>query len=214
MPANAPASPQSTRVPRERCGEAFVTSGSVHCLATRAVPRCSGRGDKRASGAPRWSPTCVARAATSSGLHGSSSNGDCGRSMRHELLCFTSERTSVFLNSNREWERLLYANIFEHPMRANADMVPYHDLAVAIYEQVSFEPRFEFLDLNTFATSRMGGVMIERFSSPKGARLWASRPDHKKVMRRGQLEFSAWYRGSRCLVDHEFEHPSPIEDES
>lgn len=134
--------------------------------------------------------------------------------MRHELLCSTSERTSVFLNSNREWGRLLYVNIFDYRMRADADMAPCHDLAVAMFEPVSSDPGFEFLDLKTFATSTTEGVVIERFSSPKGARLWASHPVHEKVMRRGQLEFYSWYRGPGCVVDHKYQHPSPTEDES
>jgi hypothetical protein len=132
--------------------------------------------------------------------------------VRYELLCFTLKRTSVFLNSNRELGQLLYVNIFEYRMRA--DMAAYHDLAVAMNERVSSDPRFEFLDLRTFATSTTEGVVIERLASPKGARLWASALDHQKVMRRGQHEFYAWYRGSGCLVDHEYQHPNPIEDVS
>jgi hypothetical protein len=106
----------------------------------------------------------------------------------------------------------VYINIFEYRMRSGADLEAYMKLAVEMYVLVSGDPSFEFLDIQTFATSPTEGVVIERFGSLEGARLWASNQVHQAVMQRGQREFYAWYRGSACILDHEYSHPSPIEE--
>ena len=102
----------------------------------------------------------------------------------------------------------MFINIFEYRMRSDFDAAAYQELALAMYGLVSSDERFEFLDMNDFATSPTEGVVIERFRSLEGARLWASDPDHQKAMGRGQREFYAWYRGSGCVLDHEYYHPA------
>ena len=108
----------------------------------------------------------------------------------------------------------MYVNIFEYKMRADADMSAYQELAVEMYGAVSANPQYEFLGLQTFATSPTEGVVVERFGSLEGARRWASDPHHREVQRRGQREFYAWYRGFGCVVDHEYHHPEPVEETS
>jgi hypothetical protein len=90
----------------------------------------------------------------------------------------------------------VFINIFEYRMRSNFDAAAYQDLSLAIYDLVSSNDQFEFLDMSNFATSPTEGVVIERFGSLEGARLWASNSDHQKAMGRGQREFYAWCRGS------------------
>ena len=105
----------------------------------------------------------------------------------------------------------MYINIFEYRMREDADMTEYRELTTEMYGVVSADPQFEFLGLQSFATSPTEGVVLERFGSLEGARRWASDSHHRKVQRRGQKEFYAWYRGSGCVVDHEYQHPNPVE---
>jgi hypothetical protein len=106
----------------------------------------------------------------------------------------------------------VFINIFEYRMRSDFDVAAYQDLSLAMYDLVSSDDQFEFLDMSNFATSPTEGVVIERFGSLEGARLWASNSDHQKAMGRGQREFYAWYRGSGCVLDHEYYHPAVVED--
>ena len=101
----------------------------------------------------------------------------------------------------------MFVNLFEYRMRSDFDAAAYQELSLAMYSLVSSDERFEFLEMSDFATSPTEGVVIERFGSLEGARLWASNLDHQKAMGRGQREFYAWYRGSGCVLDHEYYHP-------
>lgn len=104
----------------------------------------------------------------------------------------------------------MFVNIFEYRMRSGFDAAAYEDLSRAMYTLVSSDERFEFIDMSDFATSPTAGVVIERFGSLEGARLWASHPDHQMAMGRGQREFYAWYRSSGCVLDHEHYHPAAV----
>ena len=104
----------------------------------------------------------------------------------------------------------MFVNIFEYRMRPDADLALYEELGAQMYQRVTSDPRFTFIEMTGFPTSPTEGVVIERFATLEGARLWASDPEHKKIKRRGQREFYAWYRGTACVVDHEYDHPSPV----
>ena len=105
----------------------------------------------------------------------------------------------------------VFVNIFDYRMRPDADLALYQELGAEMYQRVTSDPRFPFIEMKGFATSPTEGVVIERFAALEGARLWASDPEHKRIKRRGQREFYAWYRGTACVVDHEYDHPSPVE---
>ena len=104
----------------------------------------------------------------------------------------------------------VFVNIFEYRMRPDADLALYEELGAQMYQRVTSDPRFTFIEMKGFPTSPTEGVVIERFATLEGARLWASDPEHKRIKRRGQREFYAWYRGTACVVDHEYDHPSPV----
>lgn len=88
----------------------------------------------------------------------------------------------------------MFVNIFEYRMRQDADL-GYQELGAQMYQRVTSDPRFTFIEMKGFPTGPTEGVVIERFATVEGARLWASDPEHIRIKRRGQREFYAWYRG-------------------
>lgn len=98
----------------------------------------------------------------------------------------------------------MYVNVFEYRKRADFDEDAYEEHADRMYALVTSDPTFEFIDMKSYQVSALEGVVIERFGSLEGAERWAAHPDHRATMQFGREHVFAWYRGTACIVDHEY----------
>ena len=101
----------------------------------------------------------------------------------------------------------MYMNVFEYRLRDDADRGAYQAHGERMYALVTSDPCFEFIDMKVYPVSENEGVVLERFGSLDGARRWAANPEHQVTMQYGREHVYAWYRGTACVVDHEYGTP-------
>ena len=98
----------------------------------------------------------------------------------------------------------MYMNVFEYRLRDDVDRAAYQAHGERMYALVTSNPSFEFIDMKSYPVSADEGVILERFGSLEGARWWAANPEHRATMQFGREHVYAWYRGTACVVDHEY----------
>lgn len=103
----------------------------------------------------------------------------------------------------------MYVNVFEYRLREDVDRAEYQARGERMYALVTSDPSYEFIDMKVYATSDIEGVIIERFGSLQGAQRWAADAEHRETMRYGREHVYAWYRGTGCVVDHEYGATTP-----
>lgn len=98
----------------------------------------------------------------------------------------------------------MYVNVFEYRLRDDVDRDAYQARAESMYALVTSHPRYGFIEMKSYPINDREGVVIERFASLEGARLWAADPEHQATMQYGREYVYAWYRGAACVLDHEY----------
>ena len=83
--------------------------------------------------------------------------------------------------------------MFCYRLRPDIDMDEYQAEVLRMYERVSGNPDFGFVDLNSYEGPDGESVLIARFESMEGLEAWRNDPEHVVTQERGRTEWFESY---------------------